>query len=718
MCASIRPCRNAYLLRGVRKLSQKRRRMKKTKNRFNMKMQKKLVVLYVLVLLAFVGLSIRLVWIYQKDGEKYKKQILSQQEYDSISLPYKRGEILDANGTKLAYSEKVYNLVVDARVINESKAKDAPETTISALAKHFGVDTAQMREHITQNSTNQYYVVQKALSYDQVAPFKEEQKENESIVGVWFEEEYKRKYPYSTLASSVIGFTGSDNNGTFGLEEYYDSILNGTNGREYGYLTEDSTVERTTIAAQDGNTLVTSIDVNIQNIVEKHVKAFNDAHKGEYREGDDGSTNTGVIVMDPNTGNVLAMTDYPNFDLNNPKDLTAFYTEEEIDAMTDEQMYECLNQIWRNYCISDTYEPGSVSKAMTIAAGLDSGKLIGNESYNCEGIMEVSEKKIRCHKRIGHGMLTVSQSLEESCNMALIQMANSIGKDTLTEYLYNFNIGLKTNIDLAGEARTNTLVYNPENMVASDLAVSSFGQGYMVNMIQMASAFSSIINGGKYYEPHVVTEIKNADGTTIEKIQPRVLKQTISATTSDEMKVYLANVCTLGTGTTAVPAGYLIGGKTGTAEKQPRGTGDYVVSFMGYAPVDDPQVVVYVVIDEPNVEDQPHSTFAQELVKDIFTEILPYMNVFRTEELSEEDKQQLEELHILPVSGNSVPKDEDNGVEYEVDSETGYIIDPNTGELLDPETYSPVDGSDSNLDGIIGIEHKEPDNDFSAGVGF
>nr|MBQ8252946.1 hypothetical protein [Lachnospiraceae bacterium] len=718
MYVSIRPCRNAYLLRGVRRLSQKRRKIRKKNHRFNMKMQKKLVVLFVLILLAFVGLSIRLVWIYQKDGEKYKKQILSQQEYDSKTLPYKRGEILDANGTKLAYSEKVYNLVVDARVINESKAENAVETTLSALYRHFGIDTAQIRDHIKENPTNQYYVVEKALSYEQVSPFKEEQGKNQSIVGVWFEEEYKRKYPYSTLASSVIGFTGSDNNGTFGLEEFYDGILNGTNGREYGYLTEDSTVERTTIAAEDGNTLVTSIDVNIQNIVEKHVKAFNDAHKGEYREEDDGSTNTGVIVMDPNTGNVLAMSDYPNFDLNNPKDLTAFYTEEEISAMTNEQMYECLNQIWRNYCISDTYEPGSVSKAMTIAAGLDSGRLTGKESYDCQGIMEVSEKKIRCHKRIGHGMLTVSQSLEESCNMALIQMANAIGKDTLTEYLYNFNIGLKTNIDLAGEARTNTLVYNPENMVASDLAVSSFGQGYMVNMIQMTSAFSSIINGGKYYEPHVVTEIRNADGTTIEKIQPRVLKQTISATTSDEMKVYLANVCTLGTGTTAVPAGYLIGGKTGTAEKQPRGTGNYVVSFMGYAPVDNPQVVVYVVIDEPNVEDQPHSSFAQELAKNIFTEILPYMNVFRTEELSEEDKAQLEALHILPVSGNSVPKDEDNGVEYEIDEETGYIIDPNTGELLDPETYSPVNGSDSNLDGIIGIEHKEQDDDFSAGAGF
>lgn len=701
-------------------MSPKRRNHKKaTEKRFGIKKQKKLVVLFAIILLAFVGLSIRLVWICQKDGEKYKKQILSQQEYDSKTLPYKRGEILDANETKLAYSEKVYNLVVDARVINASKAENAMEETLSALGRYFSVDTAAVRDHIMTNKDNQYYVVQKALEYDKVAPFLEEQKENKSIVGIWFEEEYKRKYPYSTLASSVIGFTGSDNNGTFGLEEYYNDTLNGTNGREYGYLTEDSTLERTTISAEDGHTIVTSIDVNIQNIVEKYIQQFNEAHKGEFREGEDGSTNTGVIVMDPNTGNVLAMADYPNFDLNNPKDLTAFYSEEEIAAMTDEQMYECLNKIWRNYCISDTYEPGSVSKAMTIATGLDTGKLSGNETYNCEGVMEVSKHKIRCHKRIGHGTLTLSQCLEQSCNMGLIQIANVVGKDTLTKYLYDFNIGLKTNIDLAGEARTNTLVYNPDNMVASDLAISSFGQGYMVNMIQMTAAFSSIINGGKYYEPHVVTEIRNADGTTIEKIQPRVLKQTISSTTSDEMRVYLANVCSLGTGTTAVPAGYLIGGKTGTAEKQPRGTGDYVVSFMGYAPADDPQVVVYVVIDEPNVEDQPHSSFAMELAQGIFTEILPYMNVFRTEDLTEEERAELEALHIIPVSGNSIPADDNNGVEYETDETTGYVIDPSTGELLDPDTYAPADGDYSDLDGIVGVEHvDQEENEFSAGAGF
>ena len=731
----------SYQNRNVRR----NRRRKANANRFQIRMQKKLVVLFLIILLAFIGLSVKLIYINKVDGERYKKQILSQQEYDSKTLPYKRGEIVDANGTKLAYSEKVYNLIIDAKAISNSKKENALSETLQALDQYFDLDINAISNYISQNASSQYYVAAKQLEYETVAPFQEAKQENSSIVGVWFEEEYKRKYPYNTLASSVIGFTGSDNNGTYGLEEYYNTTLNGTNGREYGYLTEDSTLERTTIAAQDGCTLVTSLDTNIQNIVEKYMKQFNEEHKGEYRPNDDGSSNMGVIVMNPQTGEILAMSDYPNFDLNNPKDLTPFYSAEEIAQMDDEAMYDALNRLWRNYCISDTYEPGSVAKAMTIAAGLDSGKLTGNETYVCNGVLEVSGHPIKCHKHIGHGVVTVSQALEQSCNVALMHIGEQMGKETLMKYLYNFNIGLKTNIDLSGEARTNTLVYNVDDMVASDLAISTFGQGYNVTMIQMAAAFSSIINGGKYYQPHVVTEIKSADGTTVEKIEPRMLKQVISSTTSDTMKTYLANVCSVGTGSAAVPAGYLIGGKTGTAEKQPRGNGNYVVSFMGFAPVDDPQVVVYVVIDEPNVESQPHSSFAQEVAKNIFTEILPYLNVFRTEELSEEEIEQLQKLHILPGadteessdgenSGNDENTDGNNNgenaeggdpeVTYQVDPQTGNVIDPNSGQQLDPNTFEPVDPKSSDLDGLTGVENKPQDEteegttEISAGAGF
>lgn len=689
----------------------------KTK-KFSLKMQKKLVVLFMVILLAFVALSVRLILINKENGENYKKQILSQQNYVSTVIPYKRGDILDTQGSKLAYSEKVYNLVVDSDIIN--KVEGSLEPTLAALDACFDVDIDALRTYITTNTNNKYYVLLKQLTYDEIAPFVEMQNNSEeypNINGIWFEEEYKRIYPYGSLACDAIGFTTADNVGTFGLEEYYNDTLNGINGREYGYMTEGSNLERSTKAAEDGKTIVTTIDANIQSIVEKYVAQWNHEHEGEnaYRAGELGSHNTGVVVMDPQSGEVLAMAGYPAFDLNNPRSLSGngLYTDEEIAAMDEESYYEALNELWRNFCISDTYEPGSTAKALTMSMALDSGAITGNETYYCGGVLNVGGHDIHCNNRAGHQTLSVSGALEKSCNVALMQIGNAMGKDTFMEYLSNFNMGLKTNIDLAGEARTDTLIYNPDEMVSSDLAISTFGQGYNVTMIQMAAAFCSVINGGYYYQPHMVREIRNPDGSTVEKIEPRVLKQPISETTSDQMREYLFNVCNVGTGKKAVPAGYFIGGKTGTAEMYPRKTGNYVVSFIGFAPIDDPQVVVYVVVDRPNVESQPHSDFAQEIAKNIFTEILPYMQIFRTEEISEEDEQHLKELGIISgENGESAPEEgegeetpeeeeeETQAPEPQIDPETGYAIDPNTGEFLDPDTYEPVDPTASNLGGI------------------
>lgn len=688
--------------------------------KFTIKMKKKLVALFVLVLLAFVGLGVRLYVIGRDSGDAYKKQILSQQNYVSTVLPYKRGDILDANGAKIAYSEKVYNLVVDSSIINSFDGSLEP--TLTALDTCFDIDVNALRSFVTTYTDDRYHVLFKQLSYDEIEPFvmmQNNPSEYPMIRGVWFEEEYKRVYPYGSLACDTIGFTTADNIGTFGMEEYYNSTLNGTNGREYGYLTDDSTVERTTKAATDGCNIVSTIDINIQSVCDKYVDKWNKEHEGAnaYRVGELGSKNTGVIVMNPNTGEVLAMSGYPVFDLNNPRTLSenGMYTAEEIAAMDEEAYYDALNGIWRNYCISDTYEPGSTAKSLTISAALDAGVLNGNESYFCGGVLEVGGHKIHCHKRIGHGTLTLSGALEQSCNCALMQIGQAMGSGTLTEYLSNYNIGLKTNIDLAGEARTDTLVFNPETMVSSDLAISTFGQGYNVTMIQMASAFSSIVNGGYYYQPHVVKEIQNADGSTLEKIEPRVLKQTISESTSAQMREYLGNVCAYGTGSTAVPAGYKIGGKTGTAEVYPRGTGNYVVSFIGFAPVDDPQVVVYVVVDRPNTDSQPHSTYAQEICNNIMTEILPYMQIFRTEELTAEEEEHLRELGVLTgytpiVTPSSDDKEDEeehytpvNEVQVNIDAATGYAIDPNTGEFLDPETFVPIDPSASDLDGVGAI---------------
>lgn len=696
-------------------------------------MQKKLAILFGLVLLAFVGLSVRLVYI-NRDQNTYQKKILSQQRYDSKTIPFKRGNIEDANGTLLAISEKVYNVVVDNKVMLDDEANVDP--TVRALVDCFGIDEAALRKNIADNPTQQYCVWKKRLPYEDISRFKELQADTENnpnIKGVWFEEEYIRNYPNGILACDVIGFSGNDNNGMFGLEEYYNNELNGTNGREYGYLNDDETLQRNTVPAVDGNTIVTTIDANIQSIVEKNIIKFNDEHRDNYREGL-GSKNTGCIVMNPKTGEILAMASYPNFDLNNPKDLSAYYTEEELEELQsdNDKYYEALNALWKNFCISETYEPGSTAKSMTIAYGLESGKIQGNESYFCGGALEVGDYRIKCNVHSGHGTLDVSGALEQSCNVALMHMADSIGKTTFLKGLDTFNIGLKTNIDLAGEARTASLVFNDTTMGPTELATSSFGQGYNVTMIQLASAFSSIINGGYYYEPHVVKRIENATGATVKNIEPRLIKQTISSTTSEQMREYLAAVVSKGTGKAAKPAGYAIGGKTGTAEKFPRGHHNYVVSFIGFAPVDDPQVVVYVVIDEPNVDDQPHSTFASTIVRDIMTEVLPYMNIFMTEELTIAEQEELANWQITAPSEEPEQNPEENGEEGSGDpleekettgeventgttpqSSTGplYIVDPNTGQLIDPTTGEPAELDEGIMEEIDNSEQPKENNE-------
>lgn len=641
------------------------------------------MVLFLLVLLAFVGLSIKLITITRDNGESYKKQVLSQQQYESTVIPFRRGDILDSKGNKLATSEKVYNLIIDSKqMLRKEESLDA---TMSALSTCFpGFPESEVRSYVGQNPASQYYVTLKSLSYDEIADFVEMQNDKTNypdIAGVWFEEEYKRVYPNNTLACDVIGFTGKDNVGSYGLEQYYNETLNGTNGREYGYLSEGEMLERTVVSAVDGYNIVTTIDGNVQQIVEKYLYQFNEEHKNGARPGGNGANNVGCIIMDVNTGDILAMASYPNYDLNNPRDKSALLgsryvndkglieyeanivTEENIDELLvdDATTYQQLNYLWKNFCISNTFEPGSVAKPLTVAAGLESGKMTGNEYYTCNGQLHVGDHDIKCHnyKTGGDGTLSVQEAVEKSCNVALMLMGRQIGKTTFLEYQEKFNFGLKTNIDLYGESRTNTLVFNQKNMGETELATSTFGQGYNVTMIQMIAAYASLINGGYYYEPHVVKRITAQDGSTVQNISPRVLKQTVSAATSAKIVQYCNGVVTNGTGKTARPAGYAIGGKTGTAETIPRDKKNYVVSFMGYAPADNPQIAIYVVVDRPNVIFQDDAKYATRIVRNILTEVLPYMNIYMTEELSDKEREELANLDIAIKS----PEEEAEGEE-------------------------------------------------------
>lgn len=720
--------------------------------KFTIKMQKKLLVLFLFILAAFVGLSVQLFLINRDNGEEYKKQVLSHQEYDSVIIPFKRGEIVDANGTVLAVSNKVYNVILDTKLL--LRKEDYLEPTLSALNRFFEIDTGTVRSYIATHPDSSYYVMAKRVGYEEKTAFEEfcaDPEQGANIKGVWFENEYKREYPNGRLACDVIGFTTGDNAGTYGLEEYYNDLLSGTNGREYGYLNDDSTLERTTIAARDGNNIQLTIDANIQTIVEKYLREFNEEYKDNARPGN-GAQNLGCIIMDVDTAGILAMASYPDFDLNdvrNTENLLGMplldkdgkkvngeiVTQEALEAMDDQVMYQHLNALWKNFCIVDSYEPGSVAKPFTVAAALESGSITGNETYNCQGELHVGDHDISCHQTYGDGVLTVQQGIERSCNVVLMNVAFALGKDQFVDYQHTFGFGLKTNIDLAGEARTASMVFNKSNIGMTDLATNSFGQSFNATMIQMITGFCSLINGGNYYAPHMASRITTADGATIENVEPRLLKQTISRSTSDTILEYCNTVVTgeFGTGKTARPAGYMIGGKTGTAETLPRGNDEYVVSFMGYAPADDPQIAIYVVVDRPNVANQDNARHATGIVRKVLTEVLPYLNIYMTEELSDKEREELEQLQIqirtpqgaeeepaLDEDGNPIdpeggegsesgetPKEGEAGSEeqteeppqrdeswknFPLDPETGFLVDPETGAYIDPELGTVMGG--------------------------
>lgn len=618
-----------------------RKRKKKPPLKFPKRMQKKLLVMFGLISIMLIGLMGRLMYIEYTSGEKYEKIVLSQQGYDSQTIPYQRGDIVDAKGTVLATSIAVYNVILDCSVVTSNE--EYIEPTINALVSCFpDLTSEELHTYVREKPESRYIVLAKKLPYETVQQFIELQEMtnekgnlvNPNIKGVWFEKEYQRQYPYGTLASAVIGFTTSGNLGINGLENYYNSTLNGVNGREYGYLNTDSNFEKTIKDAVDGNTLITTLDANIQKVVEDKIAEFNEAYTGNFREDDEGASHIAVLVMNPNNGDVLAMANYPNYDLSNPRDLSKYYTEEELAELDDEAKLELLNKLWQNFCITYTYEPGSTAKPFTIATGLEMGNIAATDTYYCDGFEEVGGHKIKCVNKYGHDMETLEQTLMNSCNDALMQMSYKIGIENFTKYQQIFGFGQKTNIDLPGEARTDSLLYTVDNMTPVDLATNAFGQNYNTTMIQFATAYCSLVNGGSLYQPRLVSAIADENGNIIEEIAPTLLRETISDNTSDLLKGYMYSVVTAGTGATAKVDGYSMGGKTGTAEKAGRDHENYLVSFIGFAPVENPQLVIYCIVDEPNVDDQPHSTYAQDIVREILEEILPYMNIYPDEEIT------------------------------------------------------------------------------------
>ena len=612
-----------------------RKAKKKPIKKINHTMKNKLSILFLCVLGALVVLLGVITYINFHSGEKYKKQVLSQaqQKYQNRTIPSKRGSIYDRNGNLLATSNKVYNVILDCRTINSET--DYIEPTIRALENIFGVEETAVRKALTDDETkdSQYWVIKRAASMDDQKAFEDycdlsdttgltaaEIKERQNVKGVWFEEDYQRVYPYNELACDTLGFTYSRDSADYGLEGYYNSSLVGIDGRQYGYLNDDSNVEQTIIEAKDGNNLETSLDLGIQQIVEKWVNAFMEST---------GAKNIGVIVENPNNGEILAMDGGDRYDLNDPRDLSDQYTKEEQAAMSDSETMTILSDRWNNFCVTDIYEPGSVVKPIVMAAALEQGKISTSDTFYCDGFqnfgVEGNMTTIKCANIYGHGMETLAEVIANSCNDAMMQIGAAMGAENFLKAQSTFNFGSRTGIDLPNEGYG--IMHTIETMKETELACSAFGQGFSCTMIQEINAMCSVINGGYYYQPHLVTKIKDASGATVKNISPILQKQTISESISADIRSYMQASVEQGTSMTSKVQGYSSGGKTGTAEKFPRGNGKYVVSFIGFAPVEEPQVVIYVVIDEPNVEDQASSVYAQYVAQAILSEMLPYMNI-------------------------------------------------------------------------------------------
>ena len=534
-------------------MSRHRRRLSR-RQRGILKMKRKLALLFVVIVLLLMGIIVRLVYINRVSGEQYKKRVLAQQDTKSQTLPYKRGDIYDRNGTVLATSEKVYNLILDPGVLwknyDEDAKKDCVEPTLSALVEYFDLDRSELNTIMQEKKDSHYVMLKKQLTKSEVQDFETAMDDKDSrIEGVWLEDTYIRRYPYDSLACNVIGYTVSGNVGQYGIEQQYSDTLNGEDGRTYNYLNEDLEQEKNVRAAVDGDSVMSTIDVTLQEIVEKAIDDFQEKYTNNFREGEAGSKTAAAIMMDPNTGEILAMASNRKYDLNQPYDLVAngIATQEESDAMTEEERLDKLNELWRNFCVSDTYEPGSTAKPITVAAALESGVVHDGDTFLCDGRQNVGGHEIWCAKKIGHGVIDLEGSLKFSCNDALMQIAAKLGEEEYSKYQNLFNLGLRTGIDLPGEARTDSLIYYAKDLApsdnlamgATDLATNSFGQNFNVTMVQLISAFSATINGGYYYQPHVVKKIMDSNGGTVKNVEPILLRRPISSKTSALIRQYL-----------------------------------------------------------------------------------------------------------------------------------------------------------------------------------
>ena len=573
--------------------------------------RKKLVFMIVAVLLVSILECVRLGVIMTAKSEYYmqKADELHQRER---KIKAKRGRILDRNGTVLAANEVVCTVsVIHSQIEDEEKV-------IKVLAGELDMDVEEVTKKVKKVSSMEYIKTNVAKDTgDEIRKY--------NLAGVKVDEDYKRVYPYDELASKVLGFTGADNQGILGLEAKYDTYLAGTNGQILtlsdagGIEIKGSREDR--VLPVDGQDLYTTLDVNIQKYATQ--LAWETMVKKEAKQ-------VSIIVMRPDNGEILAMANVPEYNLNSPYELN--YEPDEEEAQKDKM--DLLNNMWRNFCINDTYEPGSIFKTVTATAALETGVVGLNDSFTCSGATIVSDRRIRCHKTTGHGTQDFTHTVYNSCNPAFVEWGRRVGTDNM--YLYMGKLGLlaKTGIDLSGEA--GTIIHKQENVGAVELATMSFGQSFQITPVQMLRAVSAIVNGGRLVTPHFGLYTSSSDGSVVNEFAYSTQDEAISSQTSETMKKILEGVVSEGGGTKAYIDGYSIGGKTATSQKLPRGSGKYISSFIGFAPADNPQVIAMCLIDEPTGV-YYGGTIAAPVVKTLYENILPYIGIERSVQLEKND---------------------------------------------------------------------------------
>ena len=573
--------------------------------------RKKLVLMIAAILMVCILECVRLGVIMTVKSEYYmqKADELHQRER---RIKAKRGRILDRNGEILAANEVVCTVsVIHSQIEDEDKV-------IKVLAGELDMDVEEVTKKVKKVSSMEYIKTNVAKDIgDAIREY--------DLPGVKIDEDYKRVYPYNELASKVLGFTGADNQGILGLEAKYDTYLSGTNGQILtlsdagGIEIKGSREDR--ILPVDGQDLYTTLDVNIQKYATQ--LAWETMVKKEAKQ-------VSIIVMRPDNGEILAMANVPEYNLNSPYELN--YEPDEEEAQKDKM--DLLNNMWRNFCINDTYEPGSIFKTVTATAALETGVVGLNDSFTCSGATVVSDRRIRCHKTTGHGTQDFTHTVYNSCNPAFVEWGRRVGTDNM--YLYMGKLGLlaKTGIDLSGEA--GTIIHKQENVGAVELATMSFGQSFQITPVQMLRAVSAIVNGGRLVTPHFGLYTSSSDGSVVNEFAYSTQDEAISSQTSETMKKILEGVVSEGGGTKAYIDGYSIGGKTATSQKLPRGSGKYISSFIGFAPADNPQVIAMCLIDEPKGV-YYGGTIAAPVVKTLYENILPYIGIERAVQLEKND---------------------------------------------------------------------------------